>query len=161
MKSSVAHTSRQEQLLAQLQATPRINGFVSPDTEVRESPIHGLGLFATADIARGSVLVAWGGHVLTKGDLALLPPHIAHNYALEIYPGFYLVEMRDDELDGSDFPNHSCEPNGAIVNTVVGVASRDIVSGEEITFDFSSPSGTGERVQCRCGSERCTGEVIF
>lgn len=148
-------------LLARIQATPRINGYVSPDTELRPSSIHGLGLFAKKDIAAGTVVVAWGGHVLTKDEVDLLPSGISNNYALEIYPGFYLVETHEDELDASDFPNHSCEPNCAIVNTVMGISLRKISAREEITFDFSSPSETGETVDCCCGTTTCKGSVCF
>ncbi len=37
----------------------------STKTEVRTSPIHGHGLFATADIAKDEVVVVKGGHIIT------------------------------------------------------------------------------------------------
>lgn len=36
----------------------------SPKTEVRESKIHGRGLFATADIAKDEIVAVKGGHIV-------------------------------------------------------------------------------------------------
>ena len=41
----------------------------SPKTEVRESPIHGRGLFANADIAKGEVVAVKGGHIVNREQL--------------------------------------------------------------------------------------------
>jgi SET domain len=38
-------------------------GFTRPDVVVRESGINGHGLFATADIPRGTILTAWSGYL--------------------------------------------------------------------------------------------------
>ena len=38
----------------------------SPKTEVRESGIHGRGLFAKAPIAQGEIVAAKGGYVVSK-----------------------------------------------------------------------------------------------
>ena len=38
----------------------------SPKTEVRQSPIHGKGLFATADIAKGEIVMIKGGHIVGR-----------------------------------------------------------------------------------------------
>src|SRR5436853_64842 len=41
----------------------------SPKTEVRESKIHGRGLFATADIAKDEVVAVKGGHIISREQL--------------------------------------------------------------------------------------------
>ncbi len=41
----------------------------SPKTEVRESKIHGCGLFAKADIARGEIVAIKGGHIVDRETL--------------------------------------------------------------------------------------------
>ena len=46
----------------------------SPKTEVRESAIHGLGLFARAAIAAGEIVAVKGGHVLTRAAWRALAP---------------------------------------------------------------------------------------
>src|SRR5438876_11349582 len=41
----------------------------SPKTEVRESKIHGRGLFATADIAKDEIVAVKGGHIVDRKTL--------------------------------------------------------------------------------------------
>jgi uncharacterized protein len=50
--------------------------FLSSKTEVRESPIHGKGLFARQAIAAGEIVAAKGGHVITKAQWAALEPEL-------------------------------------------------------------------------------------
>src|SRR5436190_50772 len=60
----------------------------SPKTEVRQSAIHGRGLFATADIAKDEVVAIKGGHIV-GGEL------LRH----EITPRLGPVEIQiDDDL---------------------------------------------------------------
>ena len=76
----------------------------------------------------------------------------------------------------SHFINHSCDPNLAVFNVWIDCldpdlprlalfAVRDIVKGEQLTFDYSQrtfeesnedESDTGESgMECRCGSTKC------
>src|SRR5439155_38548 len=41
----------------------------SPKTEVRESKIHGRGLFATTDIAKDEIVAVKGGHIVDRKTL--------------------------------------------------------------------------------------------
>ena len=41
----------------------------SPKTEVRESKIHGRGLFATADIAKNEIVAIKGDHIVDRKTL--------------------------------------------------------------------------------------------
>ena len=38
--------------------------YLSPKTEIRESKIHGRGLFATADISKDEIVAVKGGHIV-------------------------------------------------------------------------------------------------
>ncbi len=67
--------------------------------------------------------------------------------------------------DGSsldDYINHSCEPNAGFPTGKPELfALRDIVTGEEIAWDYStSLVEEGWSLECRCGSERCRGTVL-
>jgi len=49
----------------------------SPKTEVRESKIHGRGLFATADIAKDEIVAVKGGHIINRKTLReQVTPHL-------------------------------------------------------------------------------------
>ena len=43
--------------------------YLSPKTEVRESKIHGRGLFAIADIAKNEIVAVKGGHIVDRKTL--------------------------------------------------------------------------------------------
>ena len=148
-------------LLAQVRRTPRVHGYIAPETETRLSSIHGLGLFAKAPIPAGTVVAAWGGRVTTLAEVERLPAGIGFHYALELYPGFYLAERRVEELDSADFINHSCAPNCRIEQRFVLLAARDIAPDEELTADFSGRPGEGREFACKCGAPSCKGLIYF
>ena len=84
------------------------------------------------------------------------------NYALQLYPGFYIAETNTKELDAADFINHSCEPNCKIVNLLIMITKRKIGVGEELTADFDEGSPKiGRRTKCLCGSVHCRKIVYF
>lgn len=87
-----------EKMLEQVRRTPRVNGYVSPNTETRESPIQGLGLFARQEIPAHEVVAVWGGKVTTKEEVEKLPEDIGYHYALELHPGFYLAADESSHL---------------------------------------------------------------
>ena len=146
-------------MLEQLKKTPRVNGYTSPKAEPRISPIQGIGIFAKERIKKGEVVAAWGGRVTTKEEIEKLPEEIAYNYALMLYPGFYLAERDLTELDAADFFNHACEPNCVIVDRFVLLCDKDIEAGEEVTADFSSDRHEGGSFVCKCGSKKCKGTI--
>lgn len=60
------------------------------------------------------------------------------------------------DLDQSRFFNHSCDAN--IINDGDNcVAARDIIPGEELTWDYGENSLQG--FECRCGSGKCRGII--
>jgi SET domain-containing protein len=61
-----------------------------------------------------------------KEEIEALPAEISYNYALQLYPGFYLAERSSSELDAADCINHSCEPNCKLVNRFIMVANKMI-----------------------------------
>jgi SET domain-containing protein len=149
------------QILKQVENHPRVYVYVSPQTQTKLSPIQGLGLFANQSISKGRVVAAWGGRVTTKAEIKLLPKHISYNYALEIYPGFYLAETKLSDLDSSDFINHSCSPNCKILKKFLMITKRNIRKGEELTADFSNHSNKGQKFICHCGARNCKKVIYF
>jgi SET domain-containing protein len=110
-------------------------------TRVAPSAIHGLGLFATQAIPRGTPVwrfVAGFDRELSPDEVASLPaPAQAHVR----WFGFVSRETGCVTLSGDHacFMNHASDPNtGAPVaaRPVTTVALRDIAAGEEITCDY-------------------------
>lgn len=113
-------------------------------TELRPSPIHGIGCFTTQFIPAGTVV--W---TFTPGfDLEIDPADldalsapareqfIKYSY-LDVVTGKYVLCF-----DDARFFNHSDSPNvldGSMpATTQSSVASRDIQPGEELTCDYRS-----------------------
>jgi SET domain-containing protein len=120
--------------------------------EVKTSPT-GRGVFATADIASGTLLMPFTGPLLRYAQTT------PQTLALQIGPDLYVGESRG--LD--DCVNHSCDPNSGLVISGTDVrlyALRDIAAGEQITFDYSTTMDEDDfEFDCLCGSEICRGRV--
>lgn len=148
-------------ILRQLKKKPRVNGYISPDTETRISSIQGLGLFAKKNIKKGIAVACWGGRVTTKSEIKKLPKEIGFHYALELYPGFYLAERSLKELDSADFINHSCSPNCKNVDKFIMITIKNIKKDEELTSDFSNHTNKGEKFICNCLAKNCKKVIYF
>ena len=75
---------------------------------------------------------------------------------MQIGPETYLVEDPcKPSLD--DFLNHSCDPNlGFVDGSLTLYALRDIESGEEVCFDYSTTMNEpGWVIRCRCHTPIC------
>jgi hypothetical protein len=133
--------------------------WLSPKTAVRESPIHGRGLFATAPIGQGEIVVIKGGYVLDRAGLADVQPALGPA-EIPVADGFFIGPRRPDEREGGMiFSNHSCEPNIGVQGQIVFVAMRDIRAGEELTHDWAMTDDDTYEMSCRCGTPACRGIV--
>lgn len=125
-----------------------------PRLRVSRSPIGGLGVFATVDLPRGSTVLLMSGEVLPWGEILR-----------RIESG---VEAVDDplQIDEDEFVdlaylprliNHSCDPNAGIRGRAELVTLRDVVAGEEITYDYSATEGKDSdwTMACACGASLC------
>jgi hypothetical protein len=131
----------------------------SPKTEVRESAIHGQGLFARHAMAAGEIVAVKGGHVLTGRQWAALEPALG-SAEIQIADDLFIAPLRQDERDGCMlYTNHSCEPNIAIRGQIVFVAMRDIAAGEELTHDWATTDDLDYEMACRCWRPTCRGTV--
>lgn len=109
-------------------------------TEIRPSPIHGLGIFAAEFIAAGTITWKY-----LDGFDQRLPASILDRLSDPAKKQFLKYSYVDTvtglyELcaDDARFFNHSEEPNTAGVPTGedMDIATRDIQAGEELTCDY-------------------------
>lgn len=133
--------------------------FRSPKTQVRESAIHGRGLFAINDISKGEVVAVKGGHIITREVLEQLRP-VLGAAEIQIGDGLFISPVTEAERDGSMiFSNHSCEPNIGVSGQIVFVGMRNVRAGEELTHDWAMTDDDNESITCACGSANCRGRV--
>ena len=127
-----------------------------PRLETRSSPIHGTGVFATADIKKGDVLIVWGGTIFTLEEIEA-GKALEHSYCA-ISEDIFLGHTPKQGYSLDDFTNHSCGPNTWMVNEITIAARQDIKAGEEVTADLAMwwyPDEDGVAWECHCGSAQC------
>lgn len=109
--------------------------------EVKQSPLHGRGLYAAVAMATGSRIGTWPALILSEEDTAQVKETRLYHYV------FFVDEdaagaMRTAVAFGPiSMCNHSPHANAdfnvdAKAMTVTLSASRDIRSGEEILIDY-------------------------
>ena len=130
--------------------------YLSPKTEVRESKIHGRGLFATADIAKDEIVAVKGGHIVDRKILReKITPQLGP-VEIQIDDDLFITPVTDEERELSMlYSNHSCDPNLGVRGEITFVAIRDIRVGEELTHDWAITDDDDYLVECNCGVPDC------
>lgn len=129
--------------------------WLSPKTEVRDSQIHGRGLFATAPFSKDEIVAVKGGHVVTRKQLRDISSRLG-SVEIQIGDDIFVAPINPEEREGSMlYSNHSCEANLGISGNIVFVAMREIGTGEELTHDWCTTDDDDYSVTCQCGSKAC------
>ena len=132
----------------------------SPKTEVRDSKIHGRGLFATADIARDEIAAVKGGHIVDRETLRHKVTPRLGPVEIQIDDNLFIAPVTDEERELSMlYSNHSCDANLGIRGEITFVAMRDIPAGEELTHDWATTDDDEYSVKCNCGAPNCRGTL--
>jgi len=134
--------------------------YLSPKTEVRESKIHGRGLFATADIAKNEVVAVKGGHIISRKQLrGKVTPRLGP-VEIQIGEDLFIAPVTEDEREGSMlYSNHSCDANIGMRGEITFVAMRDIRAREELTHDWATTDDDDYSVKCNCSAPNCRGTL--
>lgn len=125
----------------------------SVKTELRESSIHGTGLFARVTIAKGEILFVKNGHIMLNNERCF---EKAVEYDWPLSDKYTLGAKEKSERDVIKlYINHSCNPNCGLMGLNAGVAMRDIPPDTEITFDYAMLDNEDYSFECSCGSKDC------
>ena len=146
-------------------------GTVKGRLEVRQSGVHGKGVFALAPIAKDELILEYTGEVITWDEALRRHPHDPSQPDHTFY--FHLSDelVIDGNVGGnaSKWINHSCAPNVEADDEsgqVYLLATRSIKPGEELFFDYGlvideryTPA-LKKRFECRCGARNCRGTML-
>jgi SET domain-containing protein len=131
--------------------------------EVRSSPIEGHGLFATDPIPAGTVVIRFGGRLVSSAQLDALiaaadaDPAGAYVDTITIGDDAHLVMPAGTDVH---FGNHSCDPTMWHVSAYEVATRRELREGDEATVDYATDSGAdGFEIVCNCGTAICRGVV--
>jgi SET domain-containing protein len=139
--------------------------------EVRDSGVHGRGVYATAPIAAGDEIIEYTGERITWEVAVDRHPHDPaqpnHTFYFHLDGGLVI----DALYGGNDsrWINHACEPNceaDEIDGRVFIQALRDIEPGEELFYDYGlvlderHTAKVKKQFACWCGAATCRGTML-
>jgi len=129
--------------------------YLSPKAIVKDSPIHGRGLFAGEFFSKGEIVAIKGGYIFDATTLREVQARLG---PAEIFvtENLFIGPVAEVEREGGlIFSNHSCDPNIGIQGQIVFVAMRDIQAGEELTHDWATADDDSYEEPCNCGASNC------
>ncbi len=128
----------------------------SPKTEVRESKIHGRGLFAMSDIAKDEIVAVKGGHIVDRKTLREKITPVLGPVEIQVDDHLFIAPITNEERELSMlYSNHSCAPNLGMRGEITFVAMRNIRAGEELTHDWAMTDDDDYSIECNCGAPDC------
>lgn len=128
----------------------------SPKTVVRDSKIHGRGLFAVSDIAKDEIVAVKGGHIVDRDTLRQeITPQLGP-VEIQIDDQLFIAPVTAEERELSMlYSNHSCDANLGVRGEITFVAMHDIRAGQELTHDWATTDDDDYSIECKCGSANC------
>lgn len=140
------------------EAGSKSSSYLSPKLQARGFPHKGgMGVFARKPVAKGEVVVVWGGVIRTWEELRKLPEDL-QRHSIQVEQQLFQVPA--NAYDPPDFVNHSCNPNVGMSGQIGLVAMRDIARGEEICMDYAMCDAMPyDEFDCHCGESTCRGQV--
>lgn len=141
-----------------------------PLCKVKNSKIHGRGLYATADIKEETQIIQYVGEKITKEESTKRALEWEEQ-ARETGEGLvYIFELDDTyDIDGrlgenpARYMNHSCDGNCEAINydgEIWIVARKDIKKGEELVYDYGYNMEHFLDHPCLCGADNCIGYIV-
>ncbi len=138
---------------------------------VRNSLIHGRGVFALTHISKGTRIVEYKGELITDDEAdrryAHVHEHSPHTMLFSLENNLVIDATRRG--NSGRWINHSCAPNCQVEEEGTKIfidARRDIRPGEELTYDYNLQLGethtrAAQRAHaCFCGTRRCRGTML-
>ena len=138
---------------------------------VRNSPIHGRGVFALRKIPKGTRIIEYKGRLITDKEAdrrySRAHEHSPHTMLFSVDGGWVIDATRHG--NSARWINHSCAPNCEIEEESQRVfieARREIRPGEELTYDYNlqigdkHPKAAKREHACFCGSRSCRGTML-
>lgn len=140
---------------------------------VKQSNLHGNGVFAAQDIPEGTYILNYTGKRITPEQADEMHPVNPDDPFHTFYFSLSCGKIIDGGSRGNDarWINHACAPNCWTEEYANGtrvriIASRDIQKDEELFYDYSlvidekMTKTLREQYQCLCGSPECRGTML-
>lgn len=137
---------------------------------VRNSAIHGRGLYARKRIEKDTWIVQYLGEKVDKDESDRRANVLLEEASKTGGAKVYMFILNDQwDIDGdvewndARLMNHSCDPNVEAQTweekEIWFVALRDIEAGEELTFNYGFDLDHWSEHPCLCGTSKCVGYI--
>lgn len=140
-----------------LSAQGRGSNWIHESLGVVETPHCGLGVVALDPIPQGTLVVMFGGIVITADEFDQLSAEM-QNFPFQVADDLFLGPRDESDVGIGERINHSCSPNVGFSGAIALTALRDIAEGEEITLDYATCVASNDdafRMTCGCGAPNC------
>ena len=139
---------------------------------VKDSAVHGRGVFAQVDIPAGAQVIQYAGREITWDEAQARAEQRGgpQNHT------FFFSLANGNVIDGGDqgnearLINHSCQPNCEAIEEEDGrifiYALYDIAKDEELSYSYPliyegrHTPAIKKAFACRCGAPNCTGTML-
>ena len=126
-----------------------------PRIKRKRSKLHGFGVFAAEPITKNKRIIDYAGELISNKKSAPREGRYLKQGCIWVFR-VNRAWSRDAAIGGNiaRFINHSCTPNCWIEiagKTIWIRASRTILPGEELTYDYSTVGDHTIRCRCRPG----------
>ena len=148
-----------------------------PKIVVRNSPVHGRGVFAVEPIATGTRIIEYKGEHIDWDEALRRHPHDPEQPNHTFYFSLDNGDVIDGKKKGNEakWINHSCSPNceAEEIEDRAGKprvwvrALCDIAVGEELFYDYRleidarHTAKLKKEFTCHCGSADCRGTMLY
>ncbi len=140
------------------------------DIAVRESNVHGRGVYATGTIRKGARIIEYVGKRMPWGQASdeFEDPNDPHTFLFGLEDG---NEVINAGVGGNEsrWINHSCDPNCEAIEEdgrIFIYAMRNIQPGDELFYDYAlqidepRTRETEKEFECYCGASNCRGTLL-
>jgi uncharacterized protein len=142
--------------------------------QVRRSGVHGKGVFALRDIAKGDTIIEYVGEIISWKEADRRHPNNPdepnHTFYFSIGDGKKVIDAAVGG-NAARWINHSCNPNCEAdedddSHRVFIKALRKIKAGEELNYDYGLvidekyTKKLKAEYLCLCGAKKCRGTML-
>lgn len=139
--------------------------------KIKNSKIHGVGIFAAKNIPKKTKIIEYVGDKVTKKEgERRAEKQLEKSRGHSSGGGVYVFELdKKYDVDGSvkyntaRFINHSCDPNCItdVRNGKIWIkALKNIKKGAELSYDYGYDMDSFEAHPCFCGTKKCVGYIV-
>ena len=153
---------------------PRGRNSAGRRIQVRRSGVHGKGVFALQDIAKGETIIEYVGEIIGWREAdrrkSSDPNDPNHTFFFSIMDGKKVIDAAVGG-NAARWINHSCNPNcesdeDEDTHRVFIKAIRNIKAGDELNYDYGLvidepyTKKLKAEYQCLCGAKNCRGTML-